>query len=455
MKRHWLAGFCSVFCGAALSAAMPQVDESEVSISQDQATRLLTVSYVLRGAPAVVTVDFLTNATGTAQGPWCSIGEGNFTNVQGTVNRAVSELGVTNTITWRPDESWPKRTITGGNFRAKITAWPLNSTPDYMAVDLSCANKVLYYVSEAAVPGGVTNRMYKTEMLLMRRIHAADVEWRMGCIPGDEGVKRSAAMLKTEASRLVRLTKDYYIGIYELTQRQWTLLGSTETETIANPSRYQDTSLYAGDPLVKPVEKFTYITLRGKSTNAWKGWPECGHDVAEGSFLQKARLKTGILFDAPTDAQWEFACRAGTTTVLNNGKDIKSNYDAAGVGCPEYDEVAWHSKNSFLTNEHGVYTNQTHEVGTKRPNDWGLYDMHGNIFEWCLDWVTDSVSNGSLEVQVDPAGLLRGVSSKRHIRGGSCQHFVNNGRTSSKMLAGEGWGDYVGVRLTAPVGGEW
>ena len=111
MKRHWLAVFCSVFCGAALSAAMPQVDESEVSISQDQATRLLTVSYVLRGAPAVVTVDFLTNATGTAQGPWCSIGEGNFTNVQGTVNRAVSELGVTNTITWRPDESWPKRTI--------------------------------------------------------------------------------------------------------------------------------------------------------------------------------------------------------------------------------------------------------------------------------------------------------------------------------------------------------
>jgi formylglycine-generating enzyme required for sulfatase activity len=297
--------------------------------------------------------------------------------------------------------------------------------------------------------------MYKTEMLLMRRIHATDVEWRMGCIPGDEGVKRSAAMLRTEASRLVRLTKDYYIGIYELTQRQWTLLGSTETETIANPSRYQDTSLYAGDPLVKPVEKFTYITLRGKSTDAWKGWPECGHDVAEGSFLQKARLKSGILFDAPTDAQWEFACRAGTTTVLNNGKDIKSNYDAAGVGCPEYDEVAWHSKNSFLTNEHGVYTNQTHEVGTKRPNDWGLYDMHGNIFEWCLDWVTDSVSNGSLEVQVDPVGLLRGGSTSRHIRGGSCQHFVNNGRTSSKMLAGEGWGDYVGVRLTAPVGGEW
>lgn len=452
MKRYWLAGFCTALCGAALSAAMPQVDESEVSISQDQATRLLTVSYVLRGAPAVVTVDFLTNVTGTADGPWCSIGEGNFTNVQGAVNRAVSELGVTKTITWRPDESWPKRTITGGNFRAKITAWPLDSTPDYMAVDLSRADNVFYYVSAAAVPGGVTNRMYKTEMLLMRRIPAADVEWRMGCIPGDAGVKRNNKTLNSEASRLVRLTKDYYIGIYELTQRQWTLLGSTESETIDNPSRYQDASLYAGDPLVKPVEKFTYKTLRGASSASWKGWPECGHEVAENSFLWKARQKTGILFDAPTDAQWEFACRAGTTTVLNNGKDISDNYDN---GCPEYDEVAWHSKNSYLTNEHGYCTNQTHEVGTRRPNDWGLYDMHGNIFEWCLDWVTDSVSNGSLEVQVDPVGLLNGVSNTRHIRGGSCQHFVNNGRTSSKMLAGETWGDYVGVRLTAPVGGEW
>ena len=81
--------------------------------------------------------------------------------------------------------------------------------------------------------------------------------------------------------------------------------------------------------------------------------------------------------------------------------------------------------------------------------------MHGNIFEWCLDWVTDTESNGSLEVQVDPVGLLKGISNYRHIRGGSCQHFVNNGRTSAKMLAGETWGDYVGVRLTAPVGGEW
>ena len=441
------------FAGAAAVAAVPFVDEDNVVLTQDEHSRRVTVSYVLEDAPAVITVDFQTNATGTAEGPWHSIGAQNFANVAGDVNRQVDELETPRTIYWQPDKSWPNMKISGGNFRAQITAWPLSSTPDYMAVNLALSNCVYYYVSDAAVPGGATNRLYKTEMLLMRRIHATDVEWRMGCLPCDEGAKSNQKQLNTEGARLVRLTKDYYIGIYELTQRQWMLLGSVGTVTIANPSRYQDPLLYAGDPLVKPVDKFNFVTLRGAASDSWKGWPECGHEVKDGSFLAAARAKTGILFDAPTDAQWEFACRAGTTTSFNNGADMKSDYYTNGS--PEFDEVAWNMDNSFLTNEHGVYTNQTHEVGLKKPNAWGLYDMHGNIFEWCLDWVRDDVFNGSNEVQVDPEGLAYGISNKRHIRGGSCCHGANNARASAKMLAGEAWGDYVGVRLTAPVGGAW
>lgn len=443
----------AVFCAATVSAAMPRIDEKDVAISQDAATRLLTVTYVLRDAPAVVTIDFLTNATGAAEGPWHSIGECNFTNVAGEVNRPVNELDVTKTITWRPNESWHGMTITGGRFRAKLTAWPLSSTPDYMAVDLTKYGGLSYYVSEKAVPGGVTNRLYKTDVLLMRRIHATDVEWRMGCIPAEPGVKNSPANQRKEGARTVRLTKDYYIGIYEVTQRQWMLLGTVDGVAINNPSRYQNAELYAGDPLVKPVDRFSYKVLRGQSSESWKGWPECGHEVPEDSFLFKARYNTGVLFDIPTDAQWEFACRAGTTTSLNSGKNAKGNY--ATAGSPELDEVAWNSKNSFLANDKGVYTNQTHEVGTRLPNAWGLYDMHGNIFEWCLDWVVDNVHSGSEEVQVDPVGLKYGEAKHRHIRGGSCVHHLSDSRASSKMLAGEVWGDYVGARLTAPVGGTW
>jgi formylglycine-generating enzyme required for sulfatase activity len=100
------------------------------------------------------------------------------------------------------------------------------------------------------------------------------------------------------------------------------------------------------------------------------------------------RLPTGYTYTLPTEAQWEYACRAGTTGDFAGYQDV----------------MAWYSSNSGGT---------THSVGTKQPNAWGLYDMHGNVEEWCLDWY----AKYSSDAVTDPVGPASG--SSRVIRGGS------------------------------------
>ena len=80
----------------------------------------------------------------------------------------------------------------------------------------------------------------------------------------------------------------------------------------------------------------------------------------------------GLRFDLPTEAQWEYACRAGTTTALNNGRDLTVSYGR----CANLSELGWYD----------ALTSCLNAVGRKKPNVWGLYDMHGNIWEWCRDW---------------------------------------------------------------------
>ncbi|MBP5760986.1 MAG: formylglycine-generating enzyme family protein, partial [Verrucomicrobia bacterium] len=107
----------------------------------------------------------------------------------------------------------------------------------------------------------------------------------------------------------------------------------------------------------------------------------------------------GYEYTLPTESQWEYACRAGTTTALNSGKNLSDK-----VECPEMDEVGWYGYNS---------DDKTHPVGQKQPNAWGLYDMHGNVYEWCLDWYGAYPASSV----TDPKGASSG--SDRVIRGGS------------------------------------
>ena len=169
---------CAVALG--LNAAMPVIPQESVVFNQNSNSRLVTISYELQEAPAIVTVDILTNGV--------SIGEHNFTTIRGDVNKLV-QPGVNKLIFWQPDKEWPGYKFTQGEVSVIVKGWDKGRPPDYLVVDLTTENaEPRYYVSEKALPnGGLSNREeYLKNKLVMRRIPAAGVTWKMGS-PATEG----------------------------------------------------------------------------------------------------------------------------------------------------------------------------------------------------------------------------------------------------------------------------
>ena len=416
MKITWkaaiLAAAAATSAAPPLLAAVPEV--TGVTMVQDT-TRLVTITYTLADAPAVVTVDIQTNATGNT---WASIGGEAIWNATGDVWKKV-ETGA-RTIKWRPDLSWPDHKIADGGARAVVTAWALDNTPDYMVVDVSAAaeaNTQKYYPSADFVPGGVlSNTNYRTGMILMRKIMAKDVTWMMGSTTLE--TKRNATR---EATHQVTLTNNYYIGVFPVTQTQWDLIQPSRSA----PSYYNN----AADRAMRPVEQVCYNEIRNAANsttaNTAYDWPA---DPNPSSFLGKLRTKTGIDFDLPSEAQWEFAARAGNgdtkwgdgSGILNS--DADANLDKLGRYQRNGGQVLSGSSYANPAQSCGA-TNGTAIVGSYAPNDWGLYDTAGNVWEWCLDWYADDITAHGGKVNIDPAtpaNTLSGASgATRVIRGGS------------------------------------
>ncbi|MBQ6340734.1 MAG: formylglycine-generating enzyme family protein [Kiritimatiellae bacterium] len=403
----------TILLAAAVIAdpADPQI--SNVRLEQNSVSRRVTVRYDLDEA-AVVTMDVLTNGV--------SIGGANIQAVTGDCFKKIA-AGNDHEVTWDPYLSWPDHKFGAGVVSVRMTAWALDNTPDYMVVDISSAaqpNTQRYYPSVDFLPGGIlSNQNYRTTKFVMRKIMAKGVEWTMGST-----TLETARDATREATHQVTLTNNYYIGVFPVTQAQWDLIQPSRQA----PSYYNNVA----DRAMRPVEQVCYNEIRtnvGTSTDANTAyyWPA---DPNPSSFLGKLRTKAGINFDLPSEAQWEFAARAGNgdtkwgdgSGILNEYKD--TNLDLFG----RYERNGGKSLNgsSYVdpTQSCGA-TNGTAIVGSYAPNAWGLYDTAGNVFEWCLDWYTDDITGIGGKVNIapsTPANTLTGnpvSSAYRVIRGGS------------------------------------
>ena len=229
------------------------------------------------------------------------------------------------------------------------------------------------------------NQKTRTNSIGMEFVLIPAGEFDMGSPSDEEGRYGSEGPLRT-----VMIEKAYNLGKYEVTQKQWREVMGTNPSSIAGDYR--------------PVE-----------TVSW-------NDTQE--FIKKLNTKEGTdKYRLPSEAEWEYAARAGTTTRYSFG-DSESRLG----------EYAWYGDNSG---------SETHSVGQKKPNSWGLYDMHGNVWEWVQDEVHDY--DGA---PTDGSAWDRGDGSLRDYRGGSWGDDARNCRSANR---GRGDPDdrsfYLGFRL--------
>ena len=275
----------------------------------------------------------------------------------------------------------------------------------YCVVDLSggtaATSHPVTYVDD--VPAGGWTDDYKTDKLVLRLIDP-------GTFTMGDQVHGGPVYPD------ITLTQPYYIGVFETTEGQWARMKGDGTP----PS-----------PLL-PVSGVSFSNLRGASAGG--RWPE-GTDIDAWPVvaLNGLRQRSGLLFDLPTEAQWEYASRAGTTTDYGNG----TNWSGTG-----FEDAAMAAVGRYKSNGIGVAP-----VGSYAPNGWGLYDMHGNVQELCLDRWADAIESPA----VDPAGSATENYRYRVVRGGYWDSRASDCTSSSRDQVGiVVANDKTGFRLVCP-----
>ncbi len=414
--------------GVALTTlSAPVIREGSVSFAKKGTAWEL--GYILDGDPAVVTFDVQTNGV--------SIGAACIGNATGDVGRRV-EPG-SRKIRWKAHRSWPGRRIDDGSLSVKVTAWAVDNPPPYLVLSLDGVTPPVYYAGTNAIPqwGVDSNRFYKATKIVMKKIPAAGVRWRMGAAPGES----NSSIDSVTIPHAVTLTKNYYIGIYPFTQGQAKTLSPTMSVTVTPSATFGVTDNFAGHPdsPYRPLDGLPYYQIRG-SRDKGIDWPTTGTNAL--GVIAQLRTKTLLdTVDLPTEAEWEYACRAGSGSAYCDGGEL--------LGRETTSSAALEVRGWYVANAGGA----THEVGLKQPNAFGVYDMHGNVAEWCKDWYSTGVDYSDGSPVVDPAGAVTNGSHYRVLRGGSWGHDAASARASNRFRGGDGdasWQPYFGFRLWCP-----
>jgi formylglycine-generating enzyme required for sulfatase activity len=204
----------------------------------------------------------------------------------------------------------------------------------------------------------------------------------------------------------VQITRPFYLGMYEVTQAEYERVMGTNPSNFSTAKVGQDTSQH-------PVERVT-----------WEDAVEFCRKLSE---LPEEK-SAGRVYRLPTEAEWEYACRAGSQTRYS----FADNESQLG-------DYAWYLSNSDI---------RTHPVGEKKPNAFGLYDMHGNVYEWCQDWYATYAGDAT-----DPQGS--GSGTNRVFRGGSWVSYARSCRAAYRDWYGPGYrGRYLGFRVAAVPSGK-
>jgi len=352
-------------------------------------------------------------------------------------------------LTWNPELS----ALAGDEVKGLTVSLSASEPPLYLIVDLSKSRgddgllqyvweddlradtwgtweeNPYAYISSVIWTGVAADDLYRTNSLVLRWVPAttssawtnhtggADT-YLMGAasdVPNGTGaasegksaveaqIGKVHSVSLCQPQQTVKLTKGYWVGVFEVTQAQWSLLGITNN------------SLYVQDAARRPMDRPEVLRIRGTGDSYL--WPAKGHAVDPASFLGRLRAKTGLMFDLPTEAQWEFAARAGATGIRYGEQTYEGLKATARCWWQRWGYGANYSAGD-------PQYNGTAPVGSYSPNAWGLYDVLGNVAERCLDAWTGSGYTGAGNGGVDPVGAASG-SYFCVMRGGEFYNYID------------------------------
>ena len=291
---------------------------------------------------------------------------------------------------------------------------------------------------------GVTNNIdYKTKKIVFRKIPAKGKSFTMGRC----GENNLADNDKNQIPHLVSFTNDFYMAVFEYTTGQAFELRDTAVGNVKITINPQFTNQLTW--LYRPLN-----CGRPQTRRKLQYWPGCSHEEPDQDlygFVGQMRQKTeGVLFDLPTEAMWEFACRAGTTTDWNCGLDNAGNnattIQKAVSRCSYNSQCDYTMLSNLDCNGDENYA--TAIVGTYAPNAWGLYDMHGNVNELCLDLYQKDISEFTGDDPVGPTADSYPTTAVRVRRGGSFYLSQNFNTSAYRASSGtDQTSSYLGARL--------